>query len=152
MDTQKSQSCAERIKANYRSRVAEIMRVTGKVTTSRKWLTKNEMPDDVNERIDSYMSNSVLEFAKNGHAWGVKIPRYAWHVTVLLSYGGPADGFILSVKRNRYGYEIDSVWYFYSDWFDGANMKVHAGSQSESAIKDLFESYVENMVFDSEEE
>lgn len=146
------QTCAELIKSHYNSRMAEINRVTGRVKADRAWLVENEMPDDVNERVDSYMSNSVLEFAKNGHTWGVKLARDAWHVTVLLSYGGPADGFILSVKRNRYGYEINSVWYFYSDWFDGANMKVRAGSQAESAIKDLFEPYVENMVFDSEEE
>jgi hypothetical protein len=42
-------------------------------------------------------------------------------ITVLLSWGGPSDGFDFTFDSDG---ELDSCYYWYKDWFDGARRGV----------------------------
>jgi hypothetical protein len=42
-------------------------------------------------------------------------------ITVLLSFGGPSDGFDFTFDKDG---ELDSCYYWYKDWFDGARREV----------------------------
>ncbi len=42
-------------------------------------------------------------------------------ITVLLSFGGPSDGFDFTFDSDG---ELDSCYYWYKDWFDGARREV----------------------------
>ncbi len=41
---------------------------------------------------------------------------------VELSWGGPADGFLITVDADSH--EIESIEYYFQDWFDGAKREL----------------------------
>jgi len=49
---------------------------------------------------------------------------------VLLSWGGPSDGFEFTFDSEG---DLVACWYFYQDWFDGARRRVPPGQDEELA-------------------
>ena len=148
----RQESCQARITANYHERQAEILRAMGIVRASRKWAAEYDYPENKADWLERWFE-SVLEFGPAGeYTRGIKVGSGCQAVRVLLSTGGPEDGFILGVKRNRYGWEVTEVHYWFSDWFDGAHMKIRAGSRFERALMDLFEPWLDGLKFETEDE
>jgi hypothetical protein len=152
----RDETCKQRIGENYRGRMAEIMRATGNIRAGQKWAEANDYPADKSD-WESRWWESVLEFGPAGeYTRRVKVQPGLHAVRVLLSTGGPEDGFILIVNRNRsvrgnYWNSVVEVHYWFSDWFDGAHFKVRADSKSERVLKDLFDPYLEGMTFEDED-
>ena len=68
-------------------------------------------------------------------------------VTILLSWGGPADS--IEVEINRLSampgdYEILRATYHFADWFDHAELPIPEGSALERYLTDTIESYMES--------
>lgn len=47
-------------------------------------------------------------------------------VDILLSWGGPSDGFQVELILQDGEWEIYEVYYYYKDWFDGARRQLNA--------------------------
>jgi hypothetical protein len=135
--------------------MADILRATQAVKASKKWADENDYPVNVEDWLDRWWEG-VLEFGPAGdYTRGVKVGSGCQAVRVLLSTGGPEDGFILGVRPNRsvrggYWYSVTEVHYWFSDWYDGAHFKVRQGSMAERALKELFDPYVEGMKFEND--
>lgn len=87
--------------------------------------TDIERVDDDTETREEY-EQGILEFSKTTV------------YKVLLSTGGPADGFRLRIDCDGY---ITSADYFFQDWFDGA-VKPVTGDDLEK-LRDMFGGWVE---------
>jgi hypothetical protein len=161
-------TCKDRLPREYNRVKSDLLRVTGHIRPDKKWLSEQDMPVDVSERVDQWLEY-LLEISPAGeYTRGVKVSSGLVPVRVLMSTGGPEDGFILGVRSSyvrggsspfyrhgeTYGHtqnQIVEVYYFFSDWFDAAHIKVRAGSKFESVLIDLFGPYVENMELEEDE-
>lgn len=113
-----TKSCKQRINSEYHHEMTRI-----------KQALKNE-------NMTRQYEEGILEFA----------PKIEYTIKVLLSWGGPSDGFNLRVEPTKWGYEIVSASYFFQDWYDGAQKEVKESDLE--LIKQLFGSYLELIDFE----
>lgn len=105
MKMERQKTCTELIGEQKQRRVARLQAALAN--------EYNEPPGDNAvdfENIETYQ-DGVLE-----------ITRLPVRYRVLLSWGGPSDGFILELDDA--GQEIERAFYFYQDWFDGAEVEL----------------------------
>lgn len=95
----KDQTCEQRIGFHMGARLADMNAA----------VDIDERDDD--ERLLDELRESVLSF------------EMVRHVKILLSTGGPADGFDLVLDDDG---EIDSGEYWFQDWFDGARRRLES--------------------------
>jgi hypothetical protein len=99
-----TKTCEERIGDRLKGRLTEI---------------KAAMEDD-NKREE--FEDSILGITK----------RTVYKIE--LSWGGPADGFLITVDADSH--EIESIEYYFQDWFDGAKREL-TGDEFE-AVAEVF--------------
>jgi len=137
----RDKSCEERIDREYKYEREKLLVVTGMVEMPDEWYTSDDYDrDDVADMIDRYRERALWMSAtedNNGH--GVEIPQGLRGVTIEMSTGGPADGFVLGVEG--WGFEVVRAWYYYQDWYDGAVME--CDKECVEALREVWESSVE---------
>ena len=92
MENEQEKTCEQRISDQLKSRLSDIIRDT------------SEYNEEQQEEFFEHLCNLPLSIEKT--------QRY----TILLSWGGPSDGFYIDFKDG----ECTGGQYFFQDWFDGA--------------------------------
>lgn len=122
-NTARQKTCKELIPEKYHREMDSI-----KEALDHGHREDNQVGTDV-QTYDEYQDNIL--------GINVKI-----EMDIQCSWGGPSDGFKLSV--NPEDGEIESAEYYYRDWFDGATQKV--SDDDLEYIKRMFGSMVENEI------
>jgi len=126
MDSKLRDSCAERIDNEYDYEEARILRVTGIIEPDDEWLEDYGLPRD--DRVVTFLTEHILSFqvCDSDSPRGIKIPRGCYARDMELSTGGPGDGYII-IYDSQYDSYV-TAYYYFQDWFDGANQQVPDGS------------------------
>jgi len=107
--TTKQLSCADRIKESLSSLNEELTKVMS------------------NENYDDYFDDPALSIE-------------TFKLTVVcFSYGGPSDYLEIKWFGNDHQWEIKSVTYRFSDWFDTATLEVEEGTPAYNYAVNLIE-------------
>tara|TARA_R100000655_G_C2981398_1_gene191873 strand:- start:440 stop:859 length:420 start_codon:yes stop_codon:yes gene_type:complete len=107
--------CADLVQQNYQARLKDI----------KQAYQKNDNEKNIEQ--GDYNNFDLIEWlSEYGLSWGYVLPNtfdnqsegyYRWQ----LSWGGPSDEFRIFTDNNK---NIQSVEYWYLDWFDGASIEI----------------------------
>lgn len=107
--------CKDLVQQNYQARLKDI----------KEAYQKNDNEKNIEQ--GDYNNFDLIEWlSEYGLSWGYVLPNtfdnqsegyYRWQ----LSWGGPSDEFRIFTDNNK---NIQSVEYWYLDWFDGASIEI----------------------------
>jgi len=128
-------NCEDRLPMQYAYEEERILKVTGIIEPDDEWLEDEGLSRE--DRIGTFLNEHILSFQKcfSDTPRGIEIPRGCYARDMELSTGGPGDGFIILYDKSNNSYA--GAYYYFQDWFDGANKEVPWGSDLAKGLEML---------------
>jgi hypothetical protein len=136
-----NKKCADLIKDQYESRSEDLVSMLAAIEAAHEAEAWDELEDAETTLDQSFLDISLKEVAYQADSQTAD-------VVVLLSTGGPHEEVRIryhatTTERNRFNHPqdawdncaIESIDFFFSDWFDSADLKVLRITHSEGVVR-----------------